>query len=78
MQAQRPSADWPQYRGINRDGAAGNFAAPEAWPDTLVQKWKVEVGTGYATPLVVGDRVYIFSRRGDTEAMAALDAQTGK
>ena len=78
MHAQRPSADWPQYRGINRDGAAGSFAVPQTWPETLVQKWKVEVGTGYATPLVVGDRVYIFSRRGDNEAMAALDAQTGK
>src|SRR5262245_32300748 len=76
--AQRPSADWPQYRGINRDGAAGSFAVPQTWPEALVQKWKVEVGTGYATPIVVGDRVYIFSRRGDNEAMTALDAQTGK
>jgi outer membrane protein assembly factor BamB len=78
IDAQRPSADWPQYRGINRDGTAGNFTVPATWPETLVQKWKVDVGLGYATPIVVGDRVYVFSRRGDTEAMTALDAQTGK
>src|SRR5262245_61034762 len=78
MQAQRPSADWPQYRGVNRDGAAGSFSVPQTWPETLVQKWKVEVGTGYATPIVVGDRVFVFSRHGEGEAMTALDAQTGK
>jgi hypothetical protein len=33
---------------------------------------------GYATPRVVGDRLYVFSRRGDNEAMRALDAGTGK
>jgi outer membrane protein assembly factor BamB len=78
IQAQRPAADWPQYRGVARDGAAQNFAVPQVWPETLVQRWKAEVGIGYATPLVVDDRVYVFSRRGDNEAMTALDAQTGK
>jgi outer membrane protein assembly factor BamB len=78
MHAQRPAADWPQYRGVARDGAARNFAVPQTWPETLVQRWKVDVGIGYATPLVVGDRVYVFSRRGEDETMAALDAQTGK
>src|SRR5262245_3219300 len=78
MHAQRPSTDWPQYRGLNRDGAAGSFAVPQTWPETLVQKWKAEVGIGYATPLVVGDRIYVFARRSESEAMIALDAQTGK
>lgn len=78
IDAQRPSADWPQWRGPNRDGAAGAFAVPQTWPETLVQRWKTEVGIGYATPLVVGDRVYVFSRRGEDETMSALDAQTGK
>lgn len=78
IDAQRPSADWPQWRGPNRDGAAGAFAVPQTWPETLVQRWKTEVGIGYATPLVVGDRVYVFSRRGENETMSALDAQTGK
>lgn len=76
--AQRPAADWPQYRGAARDGAAGNFTIPQNWPETLVQRWKVAVGEGYATPLVVGDRIYMFSRRGGEEVMIALDAQSGK
>lgn len=76
--AQRSRTDWPQWRGPNRDGAPGAFSTPPTWPDQLVQRWKVEVGEGYATPLVVGDRVYQFSRRNGSEVMAALDARTGK
>ncbi len=78
MNAQRPSTDWPQYRGPNRDGAASAFAAPREWPEQLVRHWKVEVGLGYATPIVVGNRVYVFSRRGENETMSALDADTGR
>lgn len=76
--AQRPSADWPQYRGPNRDGSAGAFAIPKMWPDQLTKRWSVEIGTGYATPLVVGNRIYVFSRRGENETLAALDAETGR
>jgi outer membrane protein assembly factor BamB len=75
--AQSRVEGWPQWRGTGRDGSA-TFAAPAAWPDTLNLKWKVEVGTGYAAPITVGDRVYAFSRQGEDEVMRALDAGTGK
>lgn len=70
--------DYPQWRGQNRDGAASAFTEPKSWPERLILKWKVSVGEGYATPIVVGNRVYSFTRRGDNEVMAALDANTGK
>ena len=44
--AQRPSTDWTQWRGPNRNGTIAAFTPPAAWPDTLVQRWKIEVGTG--------------------------------
>ena len=78
VDAQRPSSDWTQWRGPNRDGAIAGFTAPPAWPKALTQRWKAEVGPGYATPLVVGNRVYMFSRLGDNETMSALDADSGK
>ena len=78
VDAQRPSSDWTQWRGPNRDGAIAGFTAPAAWPKALTQRWKTEVGPGYATPLVVGNRVYMFSRLGDNETMSALDADSGK
>ena len=70
--------NFPQWRGQNRDGAITGFNEPSTWPETLRQQWKVEVGTGYATPLLVGDRIYMFSRIGESEVMQALDAATGK
>jgi len=70
--------DYPQWRGPNRDGAASAFAEPTRWPDALTRRWKIDVGEGYATPLVVADTVYVFSRRNATEVMTALDAETGK
>jgi outer membrane protein assembly factor BamB len=71
------AANWPQWRGANRDGAA-TFTVPATWPDTLNLKWKVEVGLGYSAPITVGDRVYAYSRQDDHEVMRALDAATGK
>jgi outer membrane protein assembly factor BamB len=70
--------DWSQWRGPNRDGAVASFTEPKPWPDQLSQKWKVEVGPGYATPLVVGNRIYMFARQDENEVMSALDAATGK
>ena len=78
IHAQRPSSDITQWRGAGRDGIVTGLTAPKAWPETLTERWKVEIGTGYATPLVVGDRVYQFSRIGDNETMTALDVASGK
>ena len=78
LSAQKPSPDYTQWRGQARDGSASAFTEPRAWPETLTQRWRTDVGLGYATPLVVGDRLYVFSRRGDNEVMSALDAATGK
>src|ERR1700720_2998462 len=78
IQGQNRSPDWPQWRGPNRDGAAATFAEPKIWPANLNRKWKVEVGLGYASPLVVGNRVFMFSRQGENEVMLALDADSGK
>lgn len=76
--AQQAPADWPQWRGPNRDGAVASFAAPASWPEQLTRKWKVDVGLGYATPLLVGNRLYLFSRQGENEVMSAIDPDSGK
>ena len=75
--AQKPAPGYTQWRGHNRDGSAASFVEPKTWPETLTKRWSAEVGTGYATPLIVGDRLYVFSRRGDNEVMSAFDAATG-
>jgi outer membrane protein assembly factor BamB len=70
--------DWPQWRGPNRDAKAADFKAPKTWPKELTQKWKVAVGDGAATPSLVGDKLYVFSRQGGSEVLRCLDTATGK
>ena len=70
--------DWPQWRGPNRDGAVTSFSAPTSWPEGLTEQWKVDVGLGYATPLLVGDRIYMYTRQGEDEVMMALDTGSGE
>ena len=70
--------DWTQWRGPNRDGVAAAFDVPSSWPDALRKQWTIEVGSGYATPLLVGDHLYLFVRQGDDEVMLALDPATGE
>ena len=74
----QPAADWPQWRGINRDGAVAAFREPATWPDKLTQQWKVDVGLGYSAPIIVGNRVYSFARQEPNEILRAHDAETGK
>ena len=69
--------DWPQWRGPARDGAATGFAAPAVWPEALTQAWYVEVGAGYATPILVGDDLWLFVRQGEEEVVLSLDPGTG-
>ena len=69
--------DWPQWRGPDRSGKVTGFDAPATWPAALVQKWKVQVGTGDATPALVGDRLYVFTRQGDDETLLCLNATDG-
>jgi outer membrane protein assembly factor BamB len=74
---QESPLDYPQWRGRNRDGAASAFAKPDSWPDTLALRWRVDVGEGYATPIVVGNTVYAFTRHHGQEGVTALNADTG-
>src|SRR5262245_50253434 len=72
------AADWPQWRGTNRDGKVSDFKAPAAWPKELTKKWSVAVGDGAATPALVGDKLYVFTRDDGGEILRCLDAATGK
>jgi len=70
-------SDWTQWRGANRDAAVSGFTPPATWPEQLTEKWKSDVGLGYATPLLIGNRMYVFSRQGENEVMSALDPSNG-
>jgi outer membrane protein assembly factor BamB len=71
-------ADWPQWRGPNRDATVVDFTVPDTWPEALSQEWRVTVGDGVATPALVGDKLYVFSRQSGHEVIRCLDAATGQ
>lgn len=72
------STDWSQWRGPNRDGKITSASAPQSWPKTLKEQWKVPVGVGHASPVFGYGKVYVFARQGDDEVLLALDPVTGK
>jgi outer membrane protein assembly factor BamB len=70
--------DWPQWRGANRDGVVKDFVAPAVWPEKLRQVWKTQVGSGYSTPVISKDHVWVHSLSGEEEAISCLELKTGK
>ncbi len=73
-----PAQDWTQWRGENRNGAVAGVELPSTWPERLTKKWSLEVGEGHSSPLVVGERVYQFSRFEDQESIAAIALDAGR
>lgn len=68
--------EWSQWRGPNRDGNASAISA--AWPKALSEEWKVTVGTGHSSPVVVDGKIFVFARQSDEETLLSLDAVSGK
>ena len=72
--------DWPQWRGPQRDGISRETGLLKEWPkDGPKLKWQVNnVGSGYATPAVVGDRIYLMGNGGmENEFVEALAVNDG-
>lgn len=75
------AADWPQWRGPNRDGHSPEKGLLGEWPKEGPRLiWKIaEAGSGYSTPAVVGERLYLLSNEGlENESVRALSATDGK
>jgi len=72
--------DWPQWRGPNRDGASKESGLLKEWPkDGPKLVWAAkDIGYGFSTPAVVGDRLYVISTKGEDDEFAqALDGKDG-
>jgi outer membrane protein assembly factor BamB len=74
-------ADWPQWRGPERNGISQETGLLKQWPkDGLRLLWHLsDIGYGYSTPSIVGERIYLMSNAGmDNEFVLALDVKDGK
>jgi outer membrane protein assembly factor BamB len=74
------AADWPQWRGPERTGISKETGLLQEWPkDGPKLLWESkEIGGGYSTPSVVGDRIYLMGDKDGKEFVLALNAADGK
>src|SRR5689334_15261235 len=74
------AADWPQYRGPNRDDVSAETGLLKSWPaggPPLVWTF-TNAGVGLSGPAIVGDRLYTTGGRGEVEVLIALDLKSAK
>ncbi len=75
------AADWPQWRGPQRNGISQETGLLKEWPKEGPKRlWQVsDVDYGFSTPGVVGDRLYLLSNKGtDDEFVQARAVEDGK
>lgn len=83
MAATAMAADWPQWRGPNRDGTSAEKGLLTEWPKSgppLAWK-KSATGFGYSAPVVVGERLYIAGaedKSGAKEFALCLNTKDGE
>ena len=75
------AADWPWWRGPQRDGVANpNQDPPTEWSASRNVAWKSPIpGRGHSSPTVVGRRVYLATADEEqgTQSVLCYDRETG-
>jgi outer membrane protein assembly factor BamB len=75
------AADWPQWRGPNRDGIWREKGIVERFvTEQLPVRWRAEISNGYSGPTAADGRVYVTDRVTapiQAERVHCFDAMTG-
>ena len=73
--------DWPQWRGLNRDGNWFETGIIEEFNEFQPKiQWRAPIGSGYSGPTVAGGYVYLsdrVSRPVQVERVHCFDSKTG-
>ena len=79
-QGGQSAANWPQWRGPNRDGISKETGLLKQWPDGGPPlAWKaMGAGRGYSSFAISNGKLYTMGLRGDREFVIAFDVATGK
>ena len=75
--------DWPQFRGLQRDGVSPETGLAKEWEESGPKEvWRKTIGPGYSAVSIVGDRLYtmyVVEIDGqDKEVAVALSAKDGE
>jgi outer membrane protein assembly factor BamB len=71
--------DWPQWRGPDRTGVSRETGLLKEWPkDGPKLLWELKnIGGGYSTPAVVGERLYLMADHKGEESVLAFAVKDG-
>jgi outer membrane protein assembly factor BamB len=74
------SADWPQWRGVDRSDISPDTGLLKTWPEGGPKKlWVFEdAGMGYASFIVVDGKLFTIGTRGSDVYAISIDTNTGK
>lgn len=86
LSADVDAGGWPNWRGPNDDGVVTDGNPPVEWSESKNVRWKVTIpGTGHATPIAWGDRIYVQTAEPVEQGSAklrfivlAIDRHSGK
>ncbi len=74
-------ADWPEFRGPNRDGTLGAINLPTKWSEDKNVSWKTAIhGKGWSTPVVAEGKIWLTTatENGREMSIICLDEMTGE
>lgn len=71
--------DWPQWRGPGRNGVSSEAVDLSLWTEKGPPlEWRIDVGEGYSSCAVVGDRLWTMEQQGEEECVLCVAASTGR
>ncbi len=77
-----PAADWPQFRGPDRNGTSPETGLLTAWPaEGLKPVWVAEgLGEGYSSAVIAGGKIYLTGMLGEDKQgyLHAFDLEGNK
>jgi outer membrane protein assembly factor BamB len=76
--ANSPAADWPQWRGPNRNGTSTERVSAVWSVEGPKVLWGASVGTGFSSISISQGRAYTMGNTNNEDSLWCFDARTGK